>query len=600
MVDERLKKTFVALALVLAALAALYGQAFDAADRRLADNQVRLLRRHFPQPVARDVVLVGIDEETYRSFSEPFALWHPHLGKFLKAMALAKPAVVGLDIVLPDKSYNFLIPDYDRPLLQGLAALRGIAPIVLAHSLDEHGNQRALFPPYISLAGSEAPGSVAVCRDADLVVRRFDESDCGNATAPTLAGRMARQLGIEQHWSGFIDYAAGDPVSYLPLQKVLRWSDEGNDERLRSTFAGKPVLLGVILPYSDRHPLPVALAAFEPETRLLPGVLVHLQAVRSMMHHGLIQPAPAFVVILLSMAALGFWLGQSGWIKASLLLIGIAVALAGSTLLLWKGWLVPAGTLCFLAAAAFLVRLGYDARGQIRERRFLRNAFGSSVSPQILKEILRGRISPGVAGTRQNLCVVYCRLLDFNPRAHELPPEESIGLLNDCFSAVTAAVYQHGGATNKFLGDALIAFFGAPQLLPNPNKSALEAAQDMLEEIGRLNKRLRDLGKKEIVLTIGIHCGEAVLGYVGGSSHHEYTAVGPAVSIASRLQGLCRELGFPVVCSVKVADSVGRVGGLRDLGVRPLRGHQPLQLFGWQPPAIRQEEATLTPQEVPS
>jgi len=600
MADERLKKTFVALALVLAALAVLYWHVFDAVDRRLADDQFRVLRRHFPQPVARDVLLVGIDEETYRSFSEPFALWHPHLGKFLKAMALAKPAVVGLDIVLPDKSYNFLIPDYDRPLLEGLAAVRGTAPIVLARSLDEHGNQRTLFPPYISLAGTEALGSVAVCRDVDLVVRRFDESDCGNAAAPTLAGRMAKQLGIEQSWRGLIDYAAGDPVSYLPLQEVLRWSDAGDNERLRSTFAGKPVLLGVILPYSDRHALPVALAAFEPETRVLPGVLVHVQALRSMMHRGLIQPAPSFVIVLLSIAALGFWLGPSGWLKSSLLVIGIALALTLSTLLLWKGTYLPAGTLCLLAVGAFLVRLAYDARGQIRERRFLRNAFGSSVSPQILKEILRGRISPGVAGTRQNLCVVYCRLLDFNQRAHELPAEESIALLNECFSAVTGAVYKHGGATNKFLGDALIAFFGAPQLLPNPNKSALEAAQDMLEEIGRLNERLRALGKKQVVLTVGVHSGEAVLGYVGGTSHHEYTAVGPAVSIASRLQGLCRELGFPVVCSVDVADGVGRVGGLRDLGVRPLRGHPPLQLFGWQPPAIRQEEANFTPQEVPS
>ncbi len=598
--EERLPIALGFLAALALGFAALHWNVLQPADLGLLDAEFRLLREIRPQPVSRDVALVAVDESTFREFREPFSLWHPHLGKFLKAMALAKPAVVGLDIVLPDKSYDFLIPGYDRPLLEGLGALRGVAAVVLAQSLDEHGNQRRLFAPYVSLAGADSLGSIAICRDADGMIRRFDEALCADAgSEATLAGRMAAHLGIEQHWSGYIDYAAGDPVSYVPLQQVLQWLDQNDQQRLASAFAGKPVLLGVALPYSDRHPLPVALAAFEPESRLLPGVLVHVQALRSMMHRGLVQPLPAWGVYLLALGALALWLGRSSAAKAAVALAVVIGAPAASLLLLWKGSEIPGASLGLLAALAFLARLAYDARGQLRERRFLRDAFGSYVSPQILKEILRGRIRPGVAGKRERICVLFCRLQDFSARARQLEPEETVALLNECFSAATEAIYRHGGTTNKFLGDAVVALFGAPQILANPAKSALEAAQDMLEGLAAVNARLLAQGKLPVSAGIGIHCGEAVLGHVGGRAHQEYTAIGDAVSVASRLQSLSAELRYPVICSADVANSVGRAGGLADLGMKPLRGYAALQLFGWQPPALAAHPAVTPLQATP-
>jgi adenylate cyclase len=593
---DRLRFLLSFLALLAAGLAALHWRAFEPMDRTLLDAEFRLLREHAPQPVTRDVVLVGVDENTFRALREPFALWHPHLGLFLKGMAAARPAVVGLDIVLPDKSYNFLIPNYDQPLLEGLAAMRGAVPVVLAQSLDEHGNQRQLFPPYLSLVGKDALGSVAVCRDPDLVIRRFDETRCSEIDAQaTLAGRMAKSLGIEHSWSGYIDYAAGDAVSYLPFHEVLEWIRNGEERRLESAFRDKPVLLGVILPYSDRHPLPVPLAAFEPDTLMLPGALIHVQALRSMLHRGFVQPLPEAVLLLLGAIALALWFGRTGLMKVLLALATVAVALAGSLLLLWKGSYTPGATLALLALAAFAARLGYDALEQARERRFLRHAFGSYVSPQILKEILRGRINPGVAGRRARICVMFCDIRGFTARAEQLAPEEVITLLNEYFSALTAAIYKHGGTTNKFLGDGLLAFFGAPQPLANSEKSALEAAQDMLTSLEPLNRQLASAGKAPVAIGIGLHSGEVVLGHVGGRSHQEYTAIGDVVNIASRLEALTKELPYPVVCSSGVADAVGRAGNLQDLGVRPLRGHHAhLHVFGWQPPVIAAAAALTT------
>ena len=592
--DQRLRHAITFAAVLAAGLALAGSQSFAPLDRLLGDAGFRWLREHRAQPVEKDVVLVGIDEQTFQKLREPLALWHPHLGRFFKGMALAKPSVLGLDIVLPDRSYDFLLPRYDQPLAEGLLAMRGAVPIVLAQSLDENGNLRLLFPPYLSIVGKEGLGSVAVCLDPDQVVRRFDEQDCGGREGDvTLAGRMAKHLGFDQPWSGWIDYAIGDPVRYIPFHEVLDWMEHGDDARLSETFRGKPVLLGVVLPFTDRHSLPVPLAAFEPDTTRVPGALIHVQAVRSMLHHGLVQPMPAPVHYLLCLVALGFFLLRTRPFKIVLLAIAITCAIAGSVLMLWKGMRVEGATLAVLAILAFAARAAFDAWERVRERRFLSGAFSSYVSPQILKEILAGRIQPGIAGTRRHVCVMFCDIRGFTTRAEKLAPEKVIALLNDYFEAVTTAIYKHGGTTNKFIGDGLLAFFGAPQELPNASKSALEAAQDMLVNLQSLNRRLVDSGQEPLQIGIGLHAGEVVLGHVGGALHQEYTAIGDVVNLASRLEGITREVGFPVVCSAPVADSVGRSGGLADLGERPVRGHTSIHLYGWQPPLLA--DVTLTP-----
>jgi adenylate cyclase len=599
-VQREQARVLVFFAVVLGAgLAAQYAGLAERADRALLDAEFRLLRERRPQPVEKDVVLVGIDETTFQVLREPFALWHPHLGRFLQAMALAKPSVVGLDIVLPDRSYHFLIPDYDQPLVRGLAELRGEArvPIALAQSLDERGNLRAIFPPYLAAAGNDALGSVAVCRDPDLAIRRFDETSCDESgPQPTLAGRMAQHLGVKQEWRGLINYAIGDPVGYLPLQQVLQWIEQGQSSRLAETFRGRPVLVGVILPFSDRYPLPAELAAFEPKSRMLPGVLVHVQALRSMLQRGFVQPLPAWLVLLASAAAMLAWFGRSGWAKAALLALGALGVFGAALLLLWQGSYLPAAGIVLCALYAALARLTYDAALQGRERRFLTGAFSSYVSPQFLKEILAGRIQPGLAGVRRRICVMFCDIHGFTSRAEKMAPEQVISLLNRYFTAATAAIYKRGGTTNKFLGDGVMALFGAPQPLECPEKNALEAAQDILSALRELDRELAAEGIEPLKIGIGLHAGEVVLGHVGGRLHREYSAIGEVVNLASRLEAMTRELDYPVVCSAAVADAVGRAGDLRDLGERAPRGHPALRVFGWNPPVLA-AQAQMKPAE---
>lgn len=551
------------------------------------DRQFTLLREH-PQPLTNDVVVVGIDETAFKQFREPFALWHPHLGKFFQAMAGARPSVVGMDVVLPDHSYQFLAPGYDQALLQGLLAVRGTVPVVLSQSLDDEGNIRPIFSPFVSVAGADALASPLVCLDRDGVPRRLDGNECASQSqGTTLTEGMSAKLGIKHEWSGMIDYSLGAAFQYVPFTQVLNWYEQGNTEQLARTFRNKPVLLGVILPFSDRLELPVPIAAWEPESRRLPGVLIHAQTLRSMLNRGTITTVQPILLLVFALLPVIFWWGRSAWLKATVLIAFCIGILALSTLRLWQGQYLPPVDAIGAAWIAFVGRAAFDSLREFKEKRFLKQAFGGHVSPVVMSEIMAGNVHLG-AGKRQRVCVLFADIRGFTTRSEQSTPEDIIELLNGYFAQMTEVIHKHGGVVDKFIGDGLMAFFGAPQSLEHFEQKSLEAAHEMLIRLHRYNQSLSERGIAPIAIGIGLHAGEVILGYIGSEARHEYTAIGDTVNAASRLEGMTKELGYPIVFSSAVADALVQATERVDLGECSVRGHAPMHLFGWRP-AIPEE-----------
>ena len=241
---------------------------------------------------------------------------------------------------------------------------------------------------------------------------------------------------------------------------------------------------------------------------------------------------------------------------------------------------------CFGGGLAFASRLSWDAALQLREKKRMHSAFGSYVSPQIMTEIVAGRLQPGLGGERRSLCVMFVDIRDFTTRSEGMLPEQLIALLNRYFSEMTQAIHRNGGTLDKFIGDGIMAFFGAPQVLDCPERNALEAAQEMLLRLQRLNERLKTEGIVPIRIGIGLHIGDAIVGHVGSESRHEYTAIGDAVNVASRLEGLSKTVGYPVVCSAEVVAGVGNIDHFVDLGEHPVKGHTAVKVFGWAPKVL--------------
>lgn len=586
---------FVVLA---AAAAAAYWQLPAALDLKVMDAQMRYLRENFPRPVANDVVIVGLDEPFLESMREPLALLHPHLARFLAAMSIAKPVVVGLDIVLPSRSYRFLAPidhpqtNYDAILLRALLQTKREVPVLFAKTWDvERRNFRPILVDYVVAARpagkSPVPGeadaraSVLVCPDEDGAVRRFPDAGCNqDSSGYGMAAKLAAYAGNARAWSGYIDYTIGAPLRYIPLAEVLGWLESGDQAKLAATFGGRVVLLGPILPFDDRHTIPVELAAWEPGTRHVPGVLIHAQSVRSIMGTGLLQPAaPILEALLAGLFTLVWWVRRP-WLGGALYVIAAMALVFASTRLMLHGYVLPVVAALVAGVAAAALRFGVEAMRDAKEKKFLKGSFAGTVSPQVLREILAGRLVPGQAD-RKRACVLFSDIRGFTRRGEAMPPEKLVAILNRYFSVMSDVVHKHHGTVDKFIGDGLMALFGAPQELERPERHAMDAAQEMVGRLGEINAELSAQGEEPLKIGIGLHSGEIVVGHIGSRERHNYTAIGDVVNVAARLEGLSKTVGHVIVCSKTVAEALGLPPALTSLGEKPVAGHSPQEIYGW-------------------
>ncbi|MBI4988630.1 MAG: CHASE2 domain-containing protein [Rhodocyclales bacterium] len=547
------------------------------------DLQFRLLRHYAPLPVSQEVVVVGIDDAAVREMNRPLATMHVELGRFLEAMALAAPRAVGLDVTLPQTSYDGLKPGLDAALLRGMLRLRNVAPLVLGVTIDATGATRPVHQPFLTVAGREGVGYVLVQLDEDGATRRFEERLAeGGAVVPTLAGQLARRLGVPVEY-GLVQFALGPDFHYVPLRDVLAMQAAGDSAGLARHFGGRVVILGNVFPYEDQLKLPVRLAAWDRDRETTHGVLMHAQQMRSLIEGRIVRSAGAAAALLLvCAAALAWWLRPGG---GSALLLG-AVALAALAIemaLLRQSVHVPLAWPALAAILAAGSRASLEAWHATREKRWLRAAFAGLVSPAVLREILTGNLQPQLGGERREICLLFSDIRGFTTLSESLPPEEVTRLLDRYFTRMVAAIHAHGGTLDKFMGDGIMAFFGAPQPRDNPCADAFAAARTMLAALAEFNRELAHEGRAPLAIGIGLNYGAAVVGYIGAADRHEYTAIGDAVNTASRIEGLTKEAGYPLLASRTVQERLPQQEGFVPLGELAVKGRAAVEVFGWRP-----------------
>ncbi|HEY3401486.1 MAG TPA: adenylate/guanylate cyclase domain-containing protein [Geothrix sp.] len=569
----------LSLGLLLAALFWLVGGALD---RLWFDAASRALRPHGPQDTS--VVLIGLDEASEQAFPEPMALWHRHLGTVLEGLAAAGPRAVGLDLGLPMRSFDAVAPGGDAALLRGILRLRRACPLVLGITVDGAGQPRPIHAPFQAAAGEGGTAFVLWQVDPDAVVRRFTERFEGSSqAASTLSGGLARALGRPVR-GGWLDYRGAGPLPYVPFHQVVAWQREGSQAALRAAFQGKVVLIGSVLPFVDRHQQAVDINGWgEENRRFAPGILLHAQALRNHLGRGPLQEAPWWMPLGLAVGCLGLgWALGARPREGGLGLLGaLALGAGGLLALQWQGWFLGPSAPLLGLLVGFGGRAGRVAFLRLRERRRLRAVFGGYVSPAILSEILDGRLEPGLQGERRSLCVLFSDIRGFTTLSERMEPEAVIALLNRYFQRMAEAIHAHGGTLDKFIGDGIMAFFGAPAPLEQPCRSAFQCARAMLAALDDLNAELAAEAREPLRIGIGLHYGEAALGHVGSASRHEYTAIGDVVNTASRVEGLTKEAGYPLLVTGPVLARLDTPGEFEPLGEKALKGRTAMAVFGW-------------------
>ncbi|MCC6656829.1 MAG: adenylate/guanylate cyclase domain-containing protein, partial [Rhodocyclaceae bacterium] len=205
--------------------------------------------------------------------------------------------------------------------------------------------------------------------------------------------------------------------------------------------------------------------------------------------------------------------------------------------------------------------LGWRLTGEERERARLRQLFGRYVSDQVVDALLRSGSRPELGGQSQTVTVLFSDIRNFTTLSERLDAKEVVEMLNTYFERACAPLLAEGGSIDKFIGDAVMVEFGSPLPVPDHALRAVRAAlalRDVAAEFaGWMRQRFPDRDLPPFAVGIGLHSGEAVVGNIGSSSRMEFTAIGDTVNLASRLEGMTKQLGCAILISEATLAAAG-------------------------------------------
>jgi adenylate cyclase len=200
----------------------------------------------------------------------------------------------------------------------------------------------------------------------------------------------------------------------------------------------------------------------------------------------------------------------------------------------------------------------FDAMADgLSERAFIKETFGSYVSPEVVRKVLDRRQS-AVVGERRRVTVLFSDVRQFTSLSERLAPEEVVTILNGYLDRMTRVIVDNGGRVDKFIGDAIMADWGALEEVAQPEAAAVQAALGMLKALTDLNATVA-LAGRPLAIGIGLNCGDVVAGSIGSAQKLEFTVIGDTVNVASRLEGLTKRYRAAIVASRGVVDAAGPV-----------------------------------------
>jgi adenylate cyclase len=331
--------------------------------------------------------------------------------------------------------------------------------------------------------------------------------------------------------------------------KYISASDLLNGRLEPAALRGKIVLIGTTAPgLLDLRVTPVGQA--------YSGVEVHANVISGLLDGKLfVKPDYALgyevIILLLSGLTLAFalpLLSATRAILASVLMIALIAAL-NFWLFLGAGLVLPLASALVTALTAFALNMSYGYFVESRSKRDLANLFGTYVPPELVDEMVKDPDSYSMKATNKELTVMFCDMRGFTKMSERMEPTQLQELLNAVFSRLTALIRGNRGTIDKYMGDCVMAFWGAPVDSPNHAHLAVKTALEMSAAVRQINEEHRTAGIPEIGIGIGLNTGTMCVGDMGSDIRRSYTVIGDAVNLGSRLEGLSKVYGVEIVVS---------------------------------------------------
>jgi len=543
--------------------------AFDGFDDRIRDG---LLRSADLAPRDDAVVVIGIDDATLAANPAPLLLWEGSHAAVVDRLVAARVRAIGIDLVLASRPGAFLA-DWAEELSPALVRARAAGvPVVLVASQAGSGEGATFQQPDPLWAASSRVALANLTVDPDGVVRR-QESPC-EGTQP-LAWVLADALGRPA------PTCTTTPIRWR-AGRTPRVGYSSVATASPSALAGAVALIGFEAPsVQDHHRTPLTGL----EDRLTPGVEIHAHLLHTLLSDDAPRSVPGAALLLCLGLAFGSALlgrdlrpshGALGSGALALLAVGAARAGLGAGL-----WLPVVGPLLAASLPGIAAALGRLSRERAH-RQQLSSTLGAYVNEHVLSAVLADPEAAGIRGARRTVTVLMADIAGYSSFSEHREPEEVVEVLNEYFGAMTEVIQDAGGTVDKFIGDGLMAIFGAPLQLPGDGAApAVDAALDMEAALLGLQERWAARGIPRLDIGIGIHTGEAVVGNLGSHRKMEYTVIGDAVNVAARIESATRSLGRRILISEETLSRIASPPAADDLGPVTVKGReQPVRLFG--------------------
>lgn len=568
-------------------------------------------------PGSEQVAVIAIDEATYADpelVGLPRVLWTPAIAEVQNAVLEAGAMAFGWDLILPTSAAGWVSDrQYDRPLLQSLARYGRKGQIVLGEANVGTGTLRPHKALIWAAGGPNNLRSLNVGTDGDGVVRalpstlRGQDATGGPVQAPGMAMDLALRSGADPSTlpkpGAPIRVNFPDSPEDIPLYSFIdirACAAAGKVDYLREAFAGRTILLGLVLDVEDRKLASNRLIrpadfAGAPEPCLkdrvtlaerrstIPGVMIHAAGLANLLGQSALTLPPPWLRFALTagfsliVAAIAIRFRP---LRSAPLLLGLGILWFLIAVLMLRQALIVLPVLdpAIAGALALTGGLGYRFISADRERARVRATFARYLDAKVVDAMLARGEMPPLGGERRELTCIFTDLAGFSGISEQLGPARLVEFLNRYFAVIGAKVELHGGIVERFLGDAICAVFGAPIRDEDHALNAVRTALDIQKALAEA-----ELGLPEGMRAntrIGINSGDMVVGNIGSARRYTYTVMGDATNLAARLESGCKQFGTMVLMGDRTAELVSdRVVSRIIDRVRVVGRDQPVTLY---------------------
>jgi adenylate cyclase len=261
--------------------------------------------------------------------------------------------------------------------------------------------------------------------------------------------------------------------------------------------------------------------------------------------------------------------------------IAFVAAFSGvGTRWLAEGYWLNVSQPAIASAVALLGGVGYQYFHEGREKRKMKKLFGQYVSKDVYEQLVANPALARLGGQRREMTVLFSDIRGFTSVSEKGQPEDIVHTLNEYFTRMVEIVFHHKGTVDKFVGDMVMALFGAPLDDPQHAEHAVEAALDMMQELHKLNVKWVAEGRPSLDIGIGINTGPMIAGNIGSDQIMSYTVIGDAVNLGSRLESLNKQYSSHIIISDATRRRLAGTYTLKPLGDVVVKGKtEPVAIF---------------------